>query len=81
MVGDDIEVVIVDVKNNQVKLGIRAPKNVIVHRAEVWEEIQKENVAALESSKVSASSLSSLSSLIKGIKKQKEEPGKKEEKK
>ena len=71
MIGDDIEIVIVDVKHNQVKLGIRAPRNVTVHRAEVWEDIQKENVAALESAKVSASSLSSLSSMIKGIKKKK----------
>lgn len=49
MIGDDIEVVVIDIKGDQVKLGIRAPKNITVHRKEIYEEIQQENIAALGS--------------------------------
>ena len=49
MIGDDIEVVIIDIKGDQVKLGIRAPKNIIVHRMEVYQEIKQENIAATKS--------------------------------
>jgi len=43
MIGDDIEIVIVDIKGDQVKIGVKAPKSVSVHRAEVYKEIQEEN--------------------------------------
>ncbi len=49
MIGDDIEVVIIDIKGDQVKLGIRAPKRVTVHRKEIYDEIRKENIAAMDS--------------------------------
>jgi carbon storage regulator len=49
MIGDEIEVVVIDIKGDQVKLGIRAPKRITVHRKEVYEEIKKENIAAMES--------------------------------
>ncbi|MEJ5362996.1 MAG: carbon storage regulator CsrA [Spirochaetota bacterium] len=49
MIGDDIEIVIIDIKGDQVKLGIKAPKSVAVHRKEIYEEIQKENIAAMQS--------------------------------
>ena len=55
MIGDDIEVVIVDVKGDQIKLGIRAPRNVTVHRAEVYKEIQEQNKRAAASSSVPGS--------------------------
>ncbi len=42
MIGDNIEIVVVAVSNDQVKLGIRAPRSVAVHRKEVFEEIQRE---------------------------------------
>ena len=42
IIGDNIEVVIVDVRGDKVRLGINAPKNVSVHRREVYEAIQKE---------------------------------------
>jgi carbon storage regulator len=48
MIGDDIEIVVVEIKGNQVKQGINAPRNVTVYRADVWEEIQQENIAALQ---------------------------------
>src|SRR4030065_545391 len=45
MIGDEIEVVVIDIKGDQVKLGIRAPKRVTVHRKEIYEEIRKEKKA------------------------------------
>lgn len=49
VIGDEIEVVVIDIKGDQVKLGIKAPKNITVHRKEIYDEIQQENVAALSS--------------------------------
>lgn len=49
MIGDDIEIVIIDIKGDQVKLGIKAPQSVAVHRKEIYDEIQKENIAAMQS--------------------------------
>jgi carbon storage regulator len=41
-VGDDVTVTIVGVKGTQVRLGVSAPKDVTVHREEVYERIQRE---------------------------------------
>lgn len=46
MIGDDIEVKLLDVKDNQVKIGIVAPQDVSVHRKEVYLAIQAENQEA-----------------------------------
>ncbi len=46
IIGNDIEIVIVDIKGDQVKIGIKAPKTVSVHRAEIHQEIQDENIQA-----------------------------------
>lgn len=40
MIGDDIQIQVVDIKPNKIKLGITAPKGVPVHRREVWEAIK-----------------------------------------
>jgi carbon storage regulator len=48
VIGDDIEVSIVDIKGDQVKLGIRAPRHVKVYRQEVYEAIQRENRIAAQ---------------------------------
>jgi len=42
IIGDDVEVTIVDVRGDKVRLGITAPKNIPVHRREVYEAIQRE---------------------------------------
>ena len=47
IIGDEIEIVVIDIKGDQVKLGIKAPKKVTVHRKEIYEEIKQENIAAL----------------------------------
>jgi carbon storage regulator len=42
MIGDDVEIVIVDVRGDKVRLGITAPKNIPVHRREIYDAIQRE---------------------------------------
>ena len=42
MVGDEITVTVLGVKGNQVKIGINAPKDVSVHRQEVYEKIKRD---------------------------------------
>ena len=42
MIGDDIEIKIVDVRGDRVRLGITAPANVSIHRKEIWEAIQRQ---------------------------------------
>jgi len=42
MVGDDVSVTVLGVKGNQVRLGVNAPKEVAVHREEIYERIQQE---------------------------------------
>ena len=45
-IGDSIEVSVIEIKGDQVKLGISAPKEIRVYRKEVYLAIQKENEAA-----------------------------------
>ncbi|MCY8231413.1 carbon storage regulator CsrA [Priestia endophytica] len=45
-IGEDIELKIVDIDGEQIKLGINAPKHIEVHRQEVYEAIQMENEQA-----------------------------------
>lgn len=46
MIGDDIEVVVVDIRGDKVRLGITAPKEISVHRKEVYDQIKAENRSA-----------------------------------
>jgi carbon storage regulator len=46
MIGDDVELKVLGIKDNQVKLGIIAPRSVPVHRREVYLAIQEENAEA-----------------------------------
>ncbi|MDR3091183.1 MAG: carbon storage regulator CsrA [Clostridiales bacterium] len=46
MIGDNIEVVVLDWRGEQIKLGIVAPKEIPVHRKEIYEQIQAENKQA-----------------------------------
>lgn len=47
VIGDDVRVVVLDVRGETVRLGIDAPRSVAVHRAEVYAEVQAANAAAL----------------------------------
>ena len=46
MIGDDIELTIVDIRGDKVRVGIKAPSSVPVHRKEVYEAIRSENERA-----------------------------------
>ena len=46
MVGDDIEITVLEVRGDQIRLGIRAPHNVAVHRKEVFEQIRIAHIHA-----------------------------------
>jgi carbon storage regulator len=46
MIGDNIVVTIVDIRGDKVRLGINAPSEIPVHRQEVYEAIQRENLRA-----------------------------------
>ncbi len=47
VIGDDVHIVVVSIDRDTVKLGIQAPREVPVHRTEVYEEIQRANRAAV----------------------------------
>jgi carbon storage regulator len=46
MIGDSVEVTVIEVKGDQVKLGITAPRDIKVHHKEVFLAIQRENIDA-----------------------------------
>ncbi|MBV9850799.1 MAG: carbon storage regulator CsrA [Armatimonadetes bacterium] len=45
-IGDDIEITVIEVRGDQVRLGVSAPRDVAVHRKEIYLQIQQENRAA-----------------------------------
>jgi len=57
IIGDEIAVTVLGVEGDQVRLGITAPKDISVHRREVYEQIKKENVEAARSSTTDFSSV------------------------
>ncbi|MBY0311539.1 MAG: carbon storage regulator CsrA [Phycisphaerales bacterium] len=59
MIGDDIEITVVDIRGDKVRLGITAPTRIAVHRKEVYEAIKAENQRA---SQISGADLSQLPS-------------------
>lgn len=53
VIGDDVEITIVDVRGDKVRLGITAPKNIPVHRREVYDAIQREKATKEQTSQES----------------------------
>jgi len=51
MIGDNVEIIIVDVRGDKVRLGITAPKEIPVHRREIYDAIQREKNQKKETQK------------------------------
>ncbi|WP_309723410.1 carbon storage regulator [Armatimonas sp.] len=47
LIGDDIEVVVIGIRGDQVRLAIKAPRSLIIQRRDALEEVQQDNLAAL----------------------------------
>jgi len=71
MIGDDIEVTVVDIRGDKVRLGINAPKEISVHRKEVYDAIRREN---REAAQVKPEDLSALTKLPPKNNKQQDKP-------
>lgn len=54
MIGDEISLLVVDIRGDKVRLGIEAPSDVAVHRKEVYEAIQREQALEVEMEVVAA---------------------------
>jgi len=65
MIGDDFEVKVLEIQKGQVKLGIEAPRDVTIHRMEVYLAIKEENLAATQTQDA-AVDVSALAGLLKG---------------
>jgi carbon storage regulator len=78
MIGDDIEITVVDIRGDRVRLGIAAPHSVAVHRKEVYESIRRENI---EASRSQVQDLTQLDTLLGGPAKDEKKPKEGEEEK
>lgn len=60
IIGDNIEVVVLGIQGDQIKIGVIAPKQITVHRKEIYEQIQSENIEAAKNKKISMDSLNTM---------------------
>lgn len=59
VVGQNIVITVVEIKGGQVRIGISAPREVQVHRQEIFDQVRAENVAAVASARVAREALGS----------------------
>ncbi len=64
MIGDNIEIKIVDVSGSRVRIGIDAPEGIPVHRKEVYQEIVRQNVEAAEAGEEAVEALEDATEMI-----------------
>lgn len=57
VINDDIEITVLDIQGDQVRIGVNAPRSVSIHRKEVYLEIQQENKKAAQIGDVSLEEL------------------------
>lgn len=57
MIGNDITVTVLEIRNDQVRIGVAAPRSVQVHREEIYEQIARENAAAVQGAQNAAEAL------------------------
>ncbi len=76
VIGNEIEVVVLRIDRHAVRIGIKAPRHISVHRKEVFEEIRLANIAAAASQEVE---ITALQRLIGGVKRKGEAAPPKEE--
>lgn len=60
VINENIEITILDAGDGKIKIGIEAPKNVTIHRKEVYESIKSENKEAKSNKKIDLNSLKNL---------------------
>lgn len=57
VINDNIEITVIDIQNDQIRIGITAPKDVPIYRKEVYLEIKEENKKAAENKNISLDEL------------------------
>ncbi len=57
VVGQNIVITVVEIKGGQVRIGISAPREIQVHRQEIFEQVRAENVAAVASARIAREAL------------------------
>ncbi|MCK4995119.1 MAG: carbon storage regulator CsrA [Candidatus Omnitrophica bacterium] len=60
IIGDNVEIKVVEVRGEQVKLGITAPRDIPVHRKEIYDSIHKQNQNAVQKKHTNLEKLSSI---------------------
>ncbi|MGH7176470.1 MAG: carbon storage regulator CsrA [Tepidisphaeraceae bacterium] len=75
MIGDDIEVTVVDIRGDKVRLGINAPKEISVHRKEVYDAIRRENRAAAQVKPEDVAGLGNMAPKAPGVQSGPKAPG------
>ena len=65
VIGNDVVITILEVRGGQIRIGVDAPRNLAVHRAEIYEQVQAENRAAAASTDLTSKLLNTKATGIK----------------
>ena len=79
MIGDDVEITVVDIRGDKVRLGINAPRHIQVHRKEVYEAIKHENLQAAKLKPPDVSEVTSKDAECSGLQKKEKTTGQERE--